>query len=119
MVNRSLPDTMTPSLFETLHSEQLDEIAFLAKSLSDVNRLRILLSLEKKGKSVSVLVEELDLSQPLVSHHLRELRRTLLVSVRREGSFVFYSLTDDGIVKAMDDLFQLAERLLAQKNGFG
>ena len=110
---------MSPSLYETLHGEQLEEVAFLAKSLSDVNRLRILLSLEKKGKSVSVLVEELGLSQPLVSHHLRELRRTLLVSVRREGPFVYYSLADDSIIEAIDDLFQLAESLLSQKSGFG
>ncbi len=110
---------MSLSLYETLHGEQLKEIAFLAKSLSDVNRLRILLSLEKKETSVSVLVEKLGLSQPLVSHHLRELRRTLLVSVRREGAFVYYSLADNSIVDAIDDLLQLAESLLAQKNGFG
>ena len=112
-------DTMSSPLFDTLQEEQLEEIAFLAKSLSDVNRLRILLSLEKKGKSVSVLVEELGLSQPLVSHHLRELRRTLLVSVERKGPFVYYSLADDSVVKRISELLQLAERLLAQKSGFG
>jgi DNA-binding transcriptional ArsR family regulator len=105
--------------FQTITPEQLEEISFLAKSLSDVNRLRILLSLEKKGKSVSVLVEELGLSQPLVSHHLRELRRTLLVSVKRKGPFVYYSLTDDSVVDKMSGLLQLAEGLLAQKKGFG
>jgi len=112
-------DTMSSPLFDTLQEEQLEEIAFLAKSLSDVNRLRILLSLEKKGKSVSVLVEELGLSQPLVSHHLRELRRTLLVSVERKGPFVYYSLADDSVVERISELLQLAERLLAQKSGFG
>ncbi len=99
--------------------EQLEEISFLAKSLSDMNRLRILIALAKKTVSVSVLVEELDLSQPLVSHHLRELRRALLVSVERKGPFVYYSLTDKSIVKRIRDLLQLAEKLLAQKTGFG
>ena len=110
---------MTSSLPETLREKQLEEIAFLAKSLSDVNRLRILLSLGKKGKSVSVLVEELGLSQPLVSHHLRELRRALLVSVERKGPFVYYSLVDDAVVETIADLLHLAKRLLAQKSGFG
>jgi len=110
---------MTTPLPDTLREEQLEEIAFLARSLSDVNRLRILLALEKKGKSVSVLVEELGISQPLVSHHLRELRRTLLVSVKRKGPFVYYSLADDTVVETINNLFSLAEELLAQKSGFG
>lgn len=105
--------------FQNITPEHLEEIAFLAKSLSDVNRLRILLALEKKSKSVSVLVEEMGLSQPLVSHHLRELRRTLLVSVERKGPFVYYSLTDESVVEKISDLLQLADSLLAQKSGFG
>jgi len=110
---------MSLLLFDTLQKDQLEEIAFLAKSLSDVNRLRILLALEKGSTSVSVLVEDLELSQPLVSHHLRELRRALLVSVKRKGPFVYYSLTDELVVAQMKDLLQLAERLLGRKNGFG
>lgn len=105
--------------FPSIQSERLADIAFLAKSLSDSNRLRILLSLEKGSKSVSVLVEELGLSQPLVSHHLRELRRTLLVSVERKGPFIFYSLTDEGVTGEIHGLLKLADRLLAQKSGFG
>ena len=104
---------------DTLQEEQLTKVAFLAKGLSDVNRLRILLALEQKSKSVSVLVEELNLSQPLVSHHLRELRRTLLVSVKRSGPFVYYSLADDTIVEMINGLLKLAEVLLAQKSSFG
>ena len=110
---------MSPSSFGPLQPEQLEEIAFLAKSLSDVNRLRILLALEHDGKSVSVLVEELGLSQPLVSHHLRELRRTLLVSVKRKGPFIYYSLTDKKVIGMINNLLQVAEGLLTRKSGFG
>ena len=110
---------MSLFLFDTLQEEQLEEIAFLAKSLSDVNRLRILLALQKGSTSVSVLVEDLELSQPLVPHHLRELRRALLVSVKRKGPFVYYSLRDERVVARMNDLLQLAEGLLARKKGFG
>ena len=110
---------MPSSLIGSLQPEQLEEIAFLAKSLSDVNRLRILLALEQESKSVSVLVEELGLSQPLVSHHLRELRRTLLVSVKRKGPFIYYSLTDEKVIEMINNLLQLAEGLLTRKSGFG
>lgn len=65
--------------------EYLPAMAFLIKSLADENRLRILLLLTNGKKSVSSIVEELDLSQPLVSHHLKELRRSLLVKVERSG----------------------------------
>ena len=58
-----------------LHADRLQCAAFLAKSLADGNRLKILLLLSEGRKSVSAIVEALDLSQPLVSHHLKELRR--------------------------------------------
>ena len=57
----------------------LETVAFVAKSLADENRLRILLCVHNGKKSVSGIVEALHLSQPLVSHHLKELRRSLLV----------------------------------------
>jgi DNA-binding transcriptional ArsR family regulator len=52
----------------------LQILAFMAKSLADETRLRILLCVNTGKKSASSIVEELDLSQPLVSHHLKELR---------------------------------------------
>jgi len=97
---------------------RLDTLAFLAKSLGDENRLRILLSLGNGKKSVSGIVEELNLSQPLVSHHLRELKRSLLVTVERRGPFVYYRMADArvlGILKALDEL---AGDLLAARTTF-
>ena len=67
--------------------DYLQPVAFVAKSLSDENRLRILLCVNDGKKSVSSIVEELNLSQPLVSHHLKELRRSLLVKVERQRPF--------------------------------
>jgi hypothetical protein len=54
--------------------DHLQRAAFLAKSLSDGNRLRILVLISRDKKSVSAIVEALNLSQPLVSHHLKELK---------------------------------------------
>lgn len=69
--------------------QKLASVAFVAKSLSDENRLRILLSLTGGKKTVSTIVDEVNLSQSLVSHHLKELRRSLLVKVERQGVFIF------------------------------
>jgi DNA-binding transcriptional ArsR family regulator len=96
----------------------LGVVAFVGKSLSDENRLRILLSLCNGRKTVSTIVQELDLSQPLVSHHLKELRRCLLVKVERKGLFVYYEIADERIIEIMRQLAHLATDLLSQRNTF-
>lgn len=97
---------------------QLSSVAFLAKSLSDENRLRILLSVGDGKKSVSRIVEELGLSQPLVSHHLKELKRSLLVRVERNGPFVYYEAADTRISEILAALGELAADLLAKRSSF-
>ncbi|MBW1788895.1 MAG: winged helix-turn-helix transcriptional regulator [Deltaproteobacteria bacterium] len=99
-------------------NEPLDTIAFLAKSLSDENRLRILLCVSNGKKSVSRIVEVLNLSQPLVSHHLKELKRTLLVNVERDGPFVYYEMADSRTIDILKNLDALATDLLAQRKSF-
>lgn len=98
--------------------ESLPQVAFVAKSLSDENRLRILLCVSGAQKSVTGIVEELNLSQPLVSHHLRELRRSLLVKVERRGPFVFYEVANDNLLPILEALKDLALGLLADRNTF-
>ena len=97
---------------------RLDSVAYLARCLSDENRLRILLNISKGKKSVSGIVEELDLSQPLISHHLKELKRTLLVSVERSGPFIYYELADKRIIDILEALDEVAADLLARRKAF-
>lgn len=97
---------------------RLDSVAFLAKSLSDENRLRILLSVSNGKKSVSAIVEELDLSQPLISHHLKELKRSLLVNIERSGPFIYYEIADKRIIDILLALDELATNLLSRRKTF-
>jgi DNA-binding transcriptional ArsR family regulator len=99
-------------------NQSLGVVAFVGKSLSDENRLRILLSLCNGKKTVSTIVEEMSLSQPLVSHHLKELRRCLLVNVERKGLFVYYEIADDRIIEIIRQLAHLATDLLSKRNTF-
>ena len=101
-----------------LDNDRLQSAAFLAKSLSDGNRLKILLLISSGRKSVSAIVEKLDLSQPLVSHHLKELKRSLLVNVEREGPFVYYELADERILDVLRTLSKIAVDLLSDRNTF-
>lgn len=90
-------------------------VAFLSKGLSDENRLRILLCLSAQKQSVSGIVEELGLSQPLVSHHLKELKRCLLVTVERSGPFIYYGLSDPRVLDVIRLLDAIAAELIATR----
>jgi DNA-binding transcriptional ArsR family regulator len=108
-----------PSREEMMPLEDyLQTVAFVAKSLADENRLRILLCVYHEKKSVSSIVEALNLSQPLVSHHLKELRRALLVKVERSGPFVYYEIADSRILTILEALKELATDLLAARTTF-
>ncbi len=92
--------------------------AFLAKTLGDENRIRIIQLLANEKKSVSSIVEELGISQPLTSHHLKELKRSLLVTVERNGPFIFYKLSDNKITEILSNLSELATGLLKNRTHF-
>jgi ArsR family transcriptional regulator, zinc-responsive transcriptional repressor len=99
-------------------NDVLQSAAFLARSLSDGNRLRILLLISGGKKSVSAIVEELNLSQPLVSHHLKELKRSLLVRVERNGPFIYYELVDARVLDVIRTLSDVATDLLSARTTF-
>lgn len=89
--------------------ELLPSLAAMGKGLSDPNRLRILLAMTEGRKPVGRVVEELSLSQPLVSHHLKELRQAGLLKVEREGPFVFYEMAGPQVLEALQILASLAK----------
>jgi DNA-binding transcriptional ArsR family regulator len=64
------------------------------KALADVTRLRILGLLAAREMCVCEVMVALDLTQPTASHHLRILENVGLVKDRKEGKWVFYSLSD-------------------------
>ena len=55
------------------------------KALADVNRLRIVRRLAHGPASVTDLIEQIGLSQPLVSWHIARLRAAGLVATMRKG----------------------------------
>ena len=99
-------------------NSDLRSTAFVVKALADENRLRIILSLAVGKKPVLRIVEELGISQPLVSHHLKELKRALLVRVERSGPFIYYELADPRVVAILSELRGLAADLLARRTEF-
>ncbi len=68
----------------------LETVADLFKTLSDPNRLRVVEALTLDCQSVSALIEATELSQPLVSYHLRILSEHGLARAERRGAYTFY-----------------------------
>lgn len=64
----------------------------LFQALADRTRLRLLNLMADREVCVCYLVEILDLPQPTISRHLGYLRRSGLVSVRREGKWMHYRI---------------------------
>lgn len=78
-------------------SEQ--EIALLFKALGDENRIRILKLLRCGGKCACKLLEELNISQPTLSHHMRILCDSGIVKSRREGKWMHYTICTEEVQK--------------------
>jgi DNA-binding transcriptional ArsR family regulator len=87
---------------ESLRTRRLDLaraqlLAGQAKGLADPTRLTLAVALSDGGElCVCDLAWVLERAENLVSHHLRQLRSADLVSSRRDGKMVMYSLTERG-----------------------
>lgn len=71
-------------------------------ALGNPCRVMILYALREHPRFVTDMAAELDLPQSSVSRHLKVLRDRGLVLPRREGSAVYYELTDMRVLEALD-----------------
>ena len=69
----------------------------LLQALADEKRLRILEALTEGEACVCDLQESLEMGQSLLSHHLKVLREAGLVSDRKEGRWIHYSVVPDAV----------------------
>lgn len=90
-----------------------DTLATLLKAAADQLRLSILRILRRDTFSVQELCQILDISQPGMSHHLKILATSGLVSTRREGSTIFYRRAHKASLPA---LAELQSAILASAN---
>lgn len=88
---------------EVSATKAYEEAGELLKVLSAPARLAIVTELAERPHMVHELVDLLELSQPLVSQHLRVLRGARLVQVERNGREAVYSLTDNHVAHIVND----------------
>ena len=82
--------------------DELYDLAELFKVFGDSTRIRILFVLFGSEVCVCDLAETLNMTQSAVSHQLKILKQAKLVSSRREGKSVFYSLADEHVRTIID-----------------
>lgn len=83
------------------------KIALIFKAFCDENRIRILRMLKSGEKCACKLLEELNVTQPTLSHHMKILCDSGIVVGRKEGKWMHYSISRDGAKVAMDCLKEL------------
>ena len=69
-----------------------EEVAVICKAMSDTNRLRIIEMLTQGEKCGCNLLEELQVTQPTLSHHMKVLSDCGLVSSYKDGKWQHYSI---------------------------
>ena len=72
------------------------------KALNDTTRRKILEMLQKQDLTAGEIAEQFQMSFPSISHHLDLLKQAQLVTTKKEGQFIYYSLNTtvmDEIVK--------------------
>jgi DNA-binding transcriptional ArsR family regulator len=86
------------------------ELKTMVKALADVVRLTIVYHLARRQEiTVTALTDLLEISQPLVSWHLRKLQRAGLARMRRAGRQVYCSLDRERFQYCLQRLEQLVD----------
>ena len=87
----------------------LDEKKFAAvfKAFGDENRIRILKLLQTGEKCACVLLDDLQITQPTLSHHMKILCDAGVVVGRKEGKWTHYSISTAGVDLAAQYLAQI------------
>ncbi len=76
------------------------QTAAIFKAFCDENRIKILQLLIDGEKCACRLLEEMNITQPTLSHHMKTLLDSGIVNGRKEGKWMHYSISKEGLEKA-------------------
>ena len=87
--------------------------AVIFKAFCDENRIRILQLLSDGEKCACKLLEEMNITQPTLSHHMKILCDSGIVEGRKEGKWMHYSISCDNV--APHFLFNMLVKLMISR----
>ena len=85
------------------------KISIIFKAFCDENRIKIINLLHSGEKCGCNLLEEINVTQPTLSHHMKILCEAQVVIRRKEGKWTYYSLSKVGITLAKEYLTSLTK----------
>ena len=77
-------------------SKQVSKLSSLLQLVSEESRLKLLCILRQGEHCVCQIMKHVNLSQSLISHHLKDLKDAGIVADEKRGLYVYYSLTEQG-----------------------
>ncbi len=87
------------------HSEHIEKVAFILKTVAHPLRLSVVDLLGRKEKlSVNEICEQLQTEQSLTSHHLNIMKMNGIITGKREGKNVYYQLKEKDVLKVINCL---------------
>ena len=95
---------------------ELNQITLICKALSDPNRLRIIQLLTCGEQCGCELLEQMQITQPTLSHHMKALEDCGLVCSRKKGKWSHYSLSR-GQWAAFRDYIESIRTAMKEKGG--
>lgn len=85
------------------------KVAAIFKAFCDENRIKIIKLLSTGEKCACKLLEELNITQPTLSHHMKILCDSEIVVCRKEGKWMHYSISEKGVAQAKEYLKMLTD----------
>ena len=86
--------------------ELLQDLGDLFKVFGDTTRIRIMYALYEGEMCVCAISELLNMTQSAISHQLKTLKDANLVSARRDGKEIYYSLSDEHVKSIIAEGFE-------------
>lgn len=95
---------------------EYEKNAKVFKAFCDENRLMILELLQTGEKCACKLLEDLNISQSTLSHHMKILCDSGVVNARKEGKWTHYSINIEGSIYAKELLEKITELYVTEQN---
>lgn len=101
---------------DTVLQREIDQLhAEICHCLADPKRIAMLYALSEGKKNVGELTETLGLNRATASRHLKVLRDRSMVTTKRDGVTIYYSLADERVIEALDLLREVLAQILSQR----
>ena len=93
-----------------MNTIKTEHIVSISKALSDKNRVEIVKLLSKNELCACHLLEHFDITQPTLSHHMKQLTESGLVIVTKKGTWNHYSINKEKVEKYIEFLKNTYEK---------